>query len=74
MFFTTCLLHTLSYNEITSPMIQFQCKLLQAQNSKKNRTFGYGKYKISLQSFILIIAITFKISFKKKEKKCTEGL
>lgn len=40
MFFTTCLLHTLSYNEITSPMIQFQ-----AQNSKKNRTFGYGKYK-----------------------------
>lgn len=45
MFFTTCLLLTLSYNEIISPMIQFQYKLLQAQNSKKNRTFGYGKYK-----------------------------
>lgn len=45
LFFTTCLLHTLSYNEITSSMIQFQYKLLQAQNSKKNRTFGYGKYK-----------------------------
>lgn len=30
---------------------------------------GMASIKISLQSFILIIAITFKISFKKKEKK-----
>lgn len=70
----TCFLQRAYYSHYPTMKLfhqwySFNISCFKLKIVKRIGLLGMASIKISLQSFILIIAITFKISFKKKRKK-----